>query len=372
MESLLICEACNLVFNTGLKKPIILQCGDTVCTECYKSKVIKKNLNGTFYCCIDTTHEIELDQNPKENRSIMRKIQNNSYLYIFCDQHKDQYARFLCCQCESLVCKICAQSIHVYHKGSCKSILMPEDFMKYLEQIIPKLENVKNQIHNTLKKFSKQLSNDISMQSQEFMNLVRFAKEVLHFQVPSEDKSQLDLETYINLVKPIQNPQEIRRRQVSQALLQDTTIKYHEFLQLVNQEVNKSENSLLLTHRLDWKTKTFSLIYQGSTDGLNQSKFYKACEGKQNLLIFIHSKTSGQTFGGFLSIAIFHKGCLVDFGQCDLLITNIFTVTACLGRVYKLPPGIQVQTIEAFSHMSTLRSDHNKIEIAEMEVYQVI
>eukprot|EP00347_Sterkiella_histriomuscorum_P015325 403357450 len=73
------------------------------------------------------------------------------------------------------------------------------------------------------------------------------------------------------------------------------------FRDLVKQEINQIEHSLISSNISNYSTKQFQLLFRGSIDGFKASKFHEKCDGKQPTVTFIQSEY-GLVFGGFTSI----------------------------------------------------------------------
>eukprot|EP00347_Sterkiella_histriomuscorum_P022914 403336678 len=74
------------------------------------------------------------------------------------------------------------------------------------------------------------------------------------------------------------------------------------FRDLVKQEINRTQNSLILSHISNCSTQQFKLLFNGSRDGFTASKFHELCDNKGPTVSFIQSEY-GLVFGGYTCIS---------------------------------------------------------------------
>eukprot|EP00347_Sterkiella_histriomuscorum_P020207 403338686 len=425
------CPCCSQAFNLNNKLPILItKCGHTVCLQCYKTKMLKSNENNNendvYICVVDKTTKFKLKENPVRNMQMVEYLKKNDNLLIKCPQHQNQYAQFYCVQCDEIVCEICACVTHSTHNaGKTLHQVKPDNFKDYLNHVIPLLSNQKTMIETLMERMKQQLGNDISLAAEDFIMMVNDIKKLLKDFVHIQDLPKLDLNYY--RLKDTEQPQEdqeeekeskwtlIKRQpyDIKAKYLNITDLYsqyYQSYVQLVNQEIYKTKNSLLATCMKDWSSQTLRLLYQGTRDGFSANSFHQLCDSNDNdenpMIIFVLSEF-GQTFGAFTSKswssdgqyvedrdaflfqlnkrsvhpleknfeeAIHHcKSHLVIFGSGgDLCLQDNCNqhsddTTCSLGSSYRLPVGYVENSEEAHSYMA---GDVN-FKVLEIEVYQI-
>eukprot|EP00347_Sterkiella_histriomuscorum_P006620 403352073 len=181
-------------------------------------------------------------------------------------------------------------------------------------------------------------------------------------------------------------------------------LKKQLFKDLVDQEINKTQHSLLQQHISEYSTKQYKLLYCGSRDGFTVDKFHELCDNKGLTVCFILSEY-GLVFGGYTSIswtsdykwysdptafvfslskrsihkqyrnqqyAVIHqKMFMCAFGGgCDIAIGDNFdkhSSNSNLGSTYELPNGYKYQSIEAKQYLAGQKN----FKILEIQVYSV-
>eukprot|EP00347_Sterkiella_histriomuscorum_P012815 403367121 len=261
-----------------------------------------------------------------------------------------------------------------------------EEQNKEIQSQYANVENIKKTLEQNLHKLSEIQLKDIVREKQK-QNQIEEVKQQKSEMMQQEKSSAVKVPSVEECMK-LSN-QDMRKL----------------FRELVKQEINKTEHSLISSHISNYSTKQIQLLYKGSKDGFKTSKFHELCDGKGPTVSFILSD-HGLVFGGFTSIpltspskyqyhsdpsafvfslskrsihkqyqnkdkAVFHnKNYMCDFGydigiqdDCDKN-SNSYS---SLGFTYELPTGYECDSDEATSYLA----GQYKFKVLEIEVYQL-
>eukprot|EP00347_Sterkiella_histriomuscorum_P012775 403367270 len=175
------------------------------------------------------------------------------------------------------------------------------------------------------------------------------------------------------------------------------------FRDLVDQEINKTQYSLLSQQISNYQTRKYKLLYCGSRDGFEAQDFHEYCDERGPTMSFILSEC-GYVFGGYASVpwtssdnhkfysdadafifslskrsihkqfrnmkqAVYHrKDLLCEFGRDDMDIRdkcNENKSICNLGHTYELPEGCVQYSNEAQSYLAGIY----QFKVLEIEVY---
>eukprot|EP00347_Sterkiella_histriomuscorum_P023238 403335421 len=314
------CLNCSSPYNLTSHIPINLECGDEICLDCYQNKLVLKQ-DGTYTCCFDSEHEIEKREKPIQNRKIINKLKSMDVLRLVCEKHKEFYSEYYCTQCDQIVCYMCSQLDHLSHNGGKLHKVNPENFKEYLNFINPLLDKQLEMITNLKSKLNNHISQAQILSSSDFIQMLNNAKLLLKDFVKLEDLSKLSITHYklqgqpqeeikqqieVQVKKQQNEFQVIGRQKIQKYEIPTDQEKinaehYKQFLQLVNNELQKSSSSIIGTHLNDWKKAEIKLLYQGTRDGFEASKFHQLCDNQGPTIAFVLSEL-GKTFGGYTSL----------------------------------------------------------------------
>eukprot|EP00347_Sterkiella_histriomuscorum_P015969 403355002 len=287
---------------------VLTKCLHKACHECIQQKLAKDEAGG-INCnqCKGITKPNKIRQDPE----ITKILQAVVVLPIYCDNHPNITCNLLCIQCDTLTCKKCAKIDHKDHKLS-KNKIAPEIYQEYLMNAIQLLEQQKQSIELMIQKLTIAKDNDPDQKCSEFIKLYKDVKTLLRSIVSDKlELYKLDLASYKIAEKS--QPQEggkkfeivqPQKQYVHERVPQNNqTLGYQEFIKLVNIELEKDQQSLLMTANIDnYQQKEFRLLFQGSRDGFTSKAFHQKCDNKGPTICFILSEF-GQTFGGYTSIS---------------------------------------------------------------------
>eukprot|EP00347_Sterkiella_histriomuscorum_P019558 403341177 len=354
-----------------------------------------------------------------QNRKIINKLKSLDVLRLVCEKHKDYYSEYYCTQCDQIVCYVCSQLDHQSHNGGKLHKVNPENFREYLNYINPLLDKQLELITNLKIKLNNHISQAQILSSSDFISMLNNTKLLLKDFVKQEELNKLSI-THYKLNGQEQPQEEIIEQIEIQAFGRQKLQKYenpsdqdkvsaehyNSFLQLVNNELQKSKSSIISTHMKDWNKAEFKLLYQGSRDGFETSKFHQLCDNQGPTIAFVLSEF-GKTFGGYTSVpwtsdgsaykedrqsflfqlnqrtvhpieknfqyALYHgPGQMTAFGgghdfvlynQCDANKSSY----SKFGYAYKLPPGYTYDTNDANKYLT---GEYN-FKVLEIEVYSV-
>eukprot|EP00347_Sterkiella_histriomuscorum_P004904 403358644 len=235
--------------------------------------------------------------------------QSDDFLPIYCDYHPINTCDILCQQCDILTCKKCSK---IHHQGHIQKPdrIVPQILKAYLKNASQLLFQQKLSIDTVIKKLNDSEENDYDQKCSEFMSLYKEVKKLLSSLV--SDKNELwkvDLSKY----KLVEKSQPQEREQKSEIVKHQQSVpqripqlnqsqSYLTFLKLVNIELDRNYQSLLMTANIEnYTQKQYELLYQGSRDGFTAKAFHDKCDNKGPTVSFILSEF-GQTFGGYSSI----------------------------------------------------------------------
>eukprot|EP00347_Sterkiella_histriomuscorum_P009817 403339772 len=305
--NLMFCESCNQRYNLSSRKPMVLtKCLHKVCSECAQQKLAKDEAGGVI-CnqCQGITKPNKIRQDPQ----ITKVLQAVVILPIYCDYHANITCDLLCIQCDTLTCKKCAKIDHKDHRLS-KEKIAPEIYQEYLENAIKLLEQQKLSIESLIQQLTIAKDNDLDQKCSQFIKMYKDVKTLLKSLISDKlELQKLDLSRY-QIVENAQ-PQEdgkkvevlIKNKLPERTLQNNQTQGYQDFIKLVNIELEKDQQSLLMTANIDkYQQKEYKLLFQGSRDGFTAKAFHEMCDNKGPTVCFILSEF-GQTFGGYTSIS---------------------------------------------------------------------
>eukprot|EP00347_Sterkiella_histriomuscorum_P010477 403376134 len=193
--SLFTCLNCSCPYDLTSHIPIILDCGDEICLDCYLNKLIE-NQDGNFVCCFDNEHEIKQGEKPIRNRKIIIKLKSMDVLRLVCEKHKESYSEYYCAQCDQIVCYMCSQQDHQSHNDGKLHKLNSENQKEYLNYINPLLDKQLELITNLQSKLNNNLSQAQILSSSDFISMLNNAKLLLQNFVKQEDLSKLSITYY--------------------------------------------------------------------------------------------------------------------------------------------------------------------------------
>eukprot|EP00347_Sterkiella_histriomuscorum_P005061 403358051 len=411
------CLNCSSSYNLTTRIPVMLECGDEICLDCYKNKLVQKQ-DGTLACCIDNEHEIERRENPIQNRKIINKLKSMDLLRLACEKHIEQYSEYYCSLCDEIVCKFCSQIDHQHVDQKTLHQVKPQNFKEYLKYINPLFDKQLEMITTLKHKFNAHINESQILSSRDFVSMLNDTKLLLKDFVQKEDIPKL-LITHYKLQGQVE-PQEVLNEQI------DTKIKYSEnfnlnyneilpkvksfaeyqYMKLVNCEIQKLSSSLISTQLKDWNRANIKLLYKGTTDSFEATKFHQLCDNQGPTISFVLSEL-GHTFGGYTSISWTSDGAYKEDRQAFLFqlnqrsihpIENNFDKAVqhhpdyhlifgsgndlCLynqcdvnkssdsyfGHAYKLPPGYTQGTDDARKYLA----GEYQFKVLEIEVYSVM
>eukprot|EP00347_Sterkiella_histriomuscorum_P000789 403374498 len=414
-SSLFFCLNCSSSYNLITHIPIILECGDEVCLDCYKNKLVQKQ-DGTLVCYLDKEHEFERRENPIQNRKIITKLKSMDVLRLACEKHIEQYSEYYCSLCDQIVCKFCSQIDHQHVDQKTLHQVKPYNFKEYLKYINPLFDKQLEMITTLKHKFNAHINESQILSSRDFVSMLNDTKLLLKDFVKKEDIPKLQITHY--KLQGQDEPQEELKEQI------DTQIKHSEnfhlyyneilpkakgfaeyqYMKLVNCEIQKLSSSLISTQLKDWNRANIKLLYKGTRDGFEVSKFHQLCDNQGPTISFVLSEL-GKTFGGYTSVpwttaggwkedrqafvfqlnqrsihpieknfnqAVYHHpGYMTLFGG-DLQLHNQCDVNkdsySNFGHTYKLPPGYTYNTDDAKKYFA----GEHKFQVLEIEVYSVM
>eukprot|EP00347_Sterkiella_histriomuscorum_P002549 403367724 len=383
-----------------------LECLHKACLNCIETKFQRIEGGIVCYQCQGITHIEKYKQDPEVNQALSAF----SLLPIICDNHPNLSADVLCLQCDVLSCKKCAKTHHEGHRLN-QEKLTPEILSEYLINAAGMLEQQIFSIQELLRKINDIQENETEILSSEFMKFYKQVTTLLGSLITDKQELvKLELQKYKLIDKS--QPQESGKRveiisKVYERQLQNIQSEmYLQFINLVNLELDKVNQSLLLTAGIEnYQNKNFKLLYQGSQDGFTCAQFHQKCDNQGGVVIFILSEF-GQTFGGYSSIswnnsvnnwmadaqafvfqltkrsihkqyqkqqnALYHdNNRLFQFGYCgDIYILNECDKNAnsgcALGGTYQPPLGYQWKSNEANNYLA----GQLNFKVIEVEVYQ--
>eukprot|EP00347_Sterkiella_histriomuscorum_P007543 403348519 len=210
-SSFLNCLNCSNSYDLTSHIPIILDCGDEICLDCYQNKLVLKQ-DGTYACCFDREHEIEKREKPIQNRKIINKLKSMDVLRLVCEKHNDYYSEYYCPQCDKIVCYMCSQLDHQSHNGGKLHKVNSENFKDYLDYINPLLDKQLEMISNLKSKLNNNISQAQILSSNDFILMLNNAKLLLKDFVKQEDQSKLSITHY--KLNGYQQPQEEIKEQI--------------------------------------------------------------------------------------------------------------------------------------------------------------
>ena len=111
------CPQCNLIFNKNQRKPIVLDCSDTVCLECYHKNSNNGQLH-TFACKLEGCgEEIEVRRKPIINKVFLQQLKDDEedLITVMCTTHLKENAKYYCEYCNTVICEICFVKSHNQH-----------------------------------------------------------------------------------------------------------------------------------------------------------------------------------------------------------------------------------------------------------------
>eukprot|EP00347_Sterkiella_histriomuscorum_P006592 403352180 len=308
-SNIIFCKSCNQRYNLSSRKPMVsTKCLHKACQGCIESKLAKDEAGGIIcYQCQGITKPNKYREEPE----ITQILQAVVVLPIYCDNHPSVTCDILCIQCDVLTCKKCAKIDHKDHRLS-KDKFAPEIYQEYLENAIKLLEQQKLSIDILIQQLSNSKDNDPDQKCSEFIKLYKDVKSLLSSLISDKlELYKLDLASYkiveksqpqeggkkVEIVQPTKQYVHERRPQNNQ------TQGYLDFIKLVNIELERDQQSLLMTANInDYDQKQFKLLFQGRRDGFTALAFHQKCDNKGPTVCFILSEF-GETFGGYASIS---------------------------------------------------------------------
>eukprot|EP00347_Sterkiella_histriomuscorum_P002289 403368727 len=279
------------------------ECLHRSCQNCIETKFLKNEAGTICFQCKGVTQPDKYKLDPDTQQA----LEAFSLLPILCENHPNSTADVLCLQCDVLSCKKCAKSEHQGHNIN-KEKLTPDIFNEYLANAQEMLEQQKISIQALLLQINdmQENENENEIKSSEFMILYNQVKTLLSSLIP--DKKQLlklDFKNYkmIDKLQPQENGKkvEIISKVYERQLQNIQSEMYLQFTNLVNLELNKDQQCLLMTARIEnYQNKNFKLLYQGSRDGYKINSIEKLYN--QGPTVWFILSEFGQVFGGYTSI----------------------------------------------------------------------
>jgi protein-L-isoaspartate(D-aspartate) O-methyltransferase len=101
-------------YDNELRVPMVIVCGHTLCSTCIQSIRSKSNTQNE-YSCPFCMHKISKDVEPKKNWEILPLIKLKKDSSDLCEEHYEDF-RFVCLDCNKLICHICLYDFHTGHK----------------------------------------------------------------------------------------------------------------------------------------------------------------------------------------------------------------------------------------------------------------
>eukprot|EP00347_Sterkiella_histriomuscorum_P012334 403368991 len=334
-SSLFYCLNCSSSYNLTSHIPVILDCGDEICLDCYQNKLVQKQ-DGTYACCFDIEHEIEKREKPVQSRKIINKLKSMDVLRLVCEKHKEYYSEYYCGQCDKIVCFLCSQLDHQTHNGGTLHKVNPENFKEYLTFINPLLDKQLEMITNIKTKFNSNLNQSQILSSIDFITMLNNTKLLLKDFVRQEDLMKLSITHYKLHGQPQEESKQSNEFQGSDRQMieidnnpqdkgQISVEPYQQFVQLVNCELVKLKSCTIGAYMKDWDKASFKLLYQGSRDGYAASKFHQLCDNQGPTITFVLSEF-GQTFGGYTSVSWNSKDDWKEDKQASTLQKQFFII----------------------------------------------
>eukprot|EP00347_Sterkiella_histriomuscorum_P000754 403374632 len=170
--------------------------------------------------------------------------------------------------------------------------------------------------------------NQTKMLLKDFVQLNDIPKlSITYYQIKdSKDETQMDQTkepeediTEINICEI--NRQQNNTYQCIQDQASQYAGYYKHYLQLVNNEIQKVNNSTIRKYMKDWNKAELKLLYQGSRDGFTAFKFHQLCDNKGATISFVLSEF-GKTFGGYTSVPWTSAGVYKEDRQAFLFQLN--------------------------------------------------
>eukprot|EP00347_Sterkiella_histriomuscorum_P004143 403361590 len=160
----------------------MLPCDDTVCLECVETKILQaqphEQNSRSLRCCLNYSHTFEDLNCDKVNKYILKKLSDQDFVTIVCDQHPDMFALYYCNQCDQFICELCITQQHKSHKGGQKSHFTKPFYEQYLRQTLPDFEatikNLQTHIDNVLS-----LKQNDAVKDKDFRRSFRLIKQFL-------------------------------------------------------------------------------------------------------------------------------------------------------------------------------------------------
>eukprot|EP00347_Sterkiella_histriomuscorum_P011466 403372346 len=322
MESAIFqCFNCSSSYDLDSHIPVIPDCGDEICLDCYQNKLPKKE-NGTYGCCFHNDHVTEKKEEPIQNRKVINMLKSMDVLRLVCNKHKELYCQYYCTQCDNIYCHECLLHDHQSHDQDTLHKVNAANFKEYLNFINPLLDDQLERITRLKAKVNTHIEKSQILSTKDFIAMINQTKMLLkdfvqlndipklsitYYQIKdSKDETQMDQTkepeediTEINICEI--NRQQNNTYQCIQDQASQYAGYYKHYLQLVNNELQKVNNSTIRKYMKDWNKAELNLLYQGSRDGFTAFKFHQLCDNKGATIAFVLSEF-GKTFGGYTSV----------------------------------------------------------------------
>eukprot|EP00347_Sterkiella_histriomuscorum_P011049 403373945 len=307
MSENLKCIKCKKIFNTGRRLPIELPCSTKICInrnaclKCVNKHILpSKAEDGSYTCCNSDQHTIASNFIFERDESIFNKVKNRKNLTIKCMEHEDVYVEHYCHSCKKLICIRCYNNHakHIEEQGG-DSSFTPEKFSSYLNFVIPQLNEITEEIKQSVKIFKKALPCDKEFEEHEISSEISILQEeelkqdqvdinalVLRIRcLESEQLKNQDKFVKLNHIEKQLNDKLTKERQQQEE-------KFKTLKQSLDNKVNGSHEYILRT--------TDQKIQQGKQSMLNQ--FQNSKQQQDKLIkeqIELELNTLNQTFEQF-------------------------------------------------------------------------
>eukprot|EP00347_Sterkiella_histriomuscorum_P024235 403331842 len=294
------CLNCTSLYNLTTHIPVILDCGDEICLDCYKNKIVQQE-DGTFACCFDNEHKIEKIENPIQVRKIINKLKSMDVLRIVCDKHKEQYSEYYCPDCDQIVCQLCKQLDHLYHNVGYLHQVKPSNFKEFHNFVLPLLDKQLEMITNLKNNYSSYINESENHLSSDFISMLNNTKLLLKDFIQNQQEPQEEYKKSQNFRQGVSR-WKFNIFEVALGQANKYADYYKSYLKLVNWELQRESYSTISTYMKDWNRAQLKLLYQGSRHGFESQTFHQLCDNQGPTIAFVLSEF-GQTFGGYTSIS---------------------------------------------------------------------
>eukprot|EP00347_Sterkiella_histriomuscorum_P020390 403337984 len=148
----------------------------------------------------------------RENKSIMKLLNEKQSIILNCEEHKNQESSRYCLNCDIFVCSECLMDDHRNHDNSEMTIQNLSRFINNLEQLTNLYD--KDRILMQLKQWK---NKELDMSTVELQENTSRLKRILKHQVTDQELQSVDFCSYINDFLPEnQDPQSLNPKQIIQ------------------------------------------------------------------------------------------------------------------------------------------------------------